>query len=132
MGQVVADASAITDFIVAGSRSTPFDGHLTGAYDLHAPEVCDVEVLSAVRRGLVSGSLSEPDARRLMLDYATMPLQRHRHLPLLGRAFELYPNIIAADAMYVVLAERLDATLLTADRRLARAVMRHTAVPVVS
>lgn len=34
----------------------------------------------------------------------------------------------AHDATYVALAERLDAPLLTADRRLARAVSDHTAV----
>lgn len=66
-----------------------------------------------------------------MLDYAAMPLRRHRHAPLLGRAFELRENLAAADAMYVALAERLGASLLTADQKLACAIRDHTSVLVL-
>jgi hydrogenase maturation protease len=41
---------------------------------------------------------------------------------------ELGSTFSAYDACYVALAERLDAALLTADRRLARAVRTHTSV----
>ena len=58
MGAVVADASAIADFIVAGRNPSPFDEHLKGSVELHAPEVCDVEVLSALRRLLRTGELA--------------------------------------------------------------------------
>jgi hypothetical protein len=36
MGAVVADASAIAEFIVAGTRETPFDRDLISVEDLHA------------------------------------------------------------------------------------------------
>lgn len=45
-----------------------------------------------------------------------------RHQLLLDRAWELRANVRGWDAMYVALAELLDATLLTTDARLARAV----------
>lgn len=54
----MADASAIADFIVAGRNPSPFDEHLKGSVELHAPEVCDVEVLSALRRLLRTGELA--------------------------------------------------------------------------
>ena len=40
---------------------------------------------------------------------------------LLSRIWELRANVSAYDASYIALAESLDCTMLTADRRLARA-----------
>jgi predicted nucleic acid-binding protein len=127
----VADASALVAFVSSGLDVTPFDDALRPESELHIPEICDVEVVSALRRSVFRGAMSADDMRLLITDFVDLPLRRHRHLPLLGRAFELRENITAADAMYVALAERLDASLLTADRRLARAVKRHTAVSVL-
>ena len=85
--------------------------------DLAAPELIDLEVVSVWRRTLT-------DARRVALalaDLDEIPLRRARHLPLLARCWELRENLTPYDASYVALAEALDATLLTADRRLGRA-----------
>jgi predicted nucleic acid-binding protein len=46
---------------------------------------------------------------------------RHRADPHLMRAAELFHNFTAYDALYVALAEKLRATLLTRDARLSRA-----------
>ena len=46
-------------------------------------------------------------------------LRRHSHVNLLGRAWELRDNLTAYDAMYVALAEALDAALVTCDGPLA-------------
>ena len=51
--------------------------------------------------------------------------------PLRRRIFELRAGISAYDASYVALAEMLDCTLLTRDRRLARAAERLVAVEAV-
>ncbi len=48
-------------------------------------------------------------------------LDRHAHEPLLDRVWALRKNLTAYDAVYVALAEALDAILLTCDVRLARA-----------
>jgi predicted nucleic acid-binding protein len=45
---------------------------------------------------------------------------------------QLRHNFSAYDATYVALAEQLDAELLTADQRLARAVRAHTSVLVAA
>jgi predicted nucleic acid-binding protein len=56
-----------------------------------------------------------------LLDLADMPLRRHPHTMLLERAWEVRHSLSACDAVYVALAELLDAPLLTCDRRLAEA-----------
>jgi len=48
-------------------------------------------------------------------------LRRHPIRSLWPRAWELRTNLSAYDALTVALAEQLDAPLLTADARLARA-----------
>lgn len=88
---------------------------------LAAPEVVDLEVLSALRRQWAAGAL---DGRRVGLalaDLRDLRLQRVPHQPLLVRCWELRENVSVYDASYVALAEILDATLLTADARLASA-----------
>ena len=54
-----------------------------------------------------------------MLDRAV--LRRAQIRPLLVEAWNRRTTLTVADALYVVLAEHLDATLVTADERLARA-----------
>jgi predicted nucleic acid-binding protein len=58
-------------------------------------------------------------------DYVSLPLTLHSLRPLLRRMLALRDNFSAYDASYVALAELLEAPLLTADGRLARAVGRH-------
>jgi len=90
--------------------------------ELHTPALCDVEVASGLRRALLGGRLEEGRARLALRDMADLPLTRHGHQLLLARALELRHNFSAYDAIYVALAERLGATLVTADRPLASAV----------
>jgi predicted nucleic acid-binding protein len=90
--------------------------------DLHTPALCDVEVASALRRGLLSRKLSAMRAADAVEDYLDLPLFRHGHQALLGRVLELRSNFSAYDAAYVALAEQLKGELLTADGALAGSV----------
>ncbi len=54
-------------------------------------------------------------------DFHSLDLERNAHEPLLDRVWAFRKNLTAYDAVYVALAEALDATLLTCDRKLARA-----------
>jgi predicted nucleic acid-binding protein len=54
-------------------------------------------------------------------DLVALDMVRLPARPLLERVVELRNTVSAYDAVYVALAELLDATLLTADRRLAAA-----------
>jgi predicted nucleic acid-binding protein len=88
---------------------------------LAAPELADLEVASALRRQLAVGSVDGRRALMALTDLADLPMTRVPHRPLLRRCWELRDNLTVYDAAYVALAESLDATLVTADVRLARA-----------
>ncbi len=67
-----------------------------------------------------------------LTDLADLPMARVSHRPLLRRCWELRDNLTVYDAAYVALAESLDATLVTADARLARAPGVRCAVELLS
>lgn len=56
-----------------------------------------------------------------LADLVDLDLERVSHRPLLVRIWELHPNITPYAAAYVALAETIEATLVTADRRLSQA-----------
>ena len=56
-----------------------------------------------------------------MQSLAELDLERYSPTPLLPRIWALRRNLTAYDAAYVALAEVLEATLLTSDRRFAAA-----------
>ena len=88
---------------------------------LAAPELVDLEVASVLRRQNRAGMLDNRRADLAMTDLGALPMHRASHLALLTRCWELRDNVTTYDAAYVALAEALDATLLTGDRRLAHA-----------
>jgi predicted nucleic acid-binding protein len=128
---VVVDASVIVALLVEEATEVDLEALERAGVDLHVPAICDTEVLSAVSRYVGRGAMTEDDGRDLLLDYVSLPITRHVHPGHVGRAFELRNNLSARDAAYAVLAEALDLALLTIDRSLARAVRRHTGVPVL-
>jgi predicted nucleic acid-binding protein len=103
----------------------------TPEVDLHAPALCDVEIVAGLRRAVLQRTLSDERAREATQDYLDLPISRHPHRHLLMRILELRANFSAYDAAYVALAERLAGGLLTADQRLARAVRDHTEIAVL-
>jgi len=87
---------------------------------LAAPELVDLEVASVLRRQNRVGMVDNRRADLALTDLAALPMHRAGHLALLARCWELRDTPTTYDAAYVALAEALDATLLTGDRRLAR------------
>jgi predicted nucleic acid-binding protein len=124
---IVVDASAIA----AGLLRTALGDAVDLAEDLHAPEVCDLEIASALRHGLQERELQPDRVAEALSDYLSLPLTLHSHRLLLPRCFTLFDNFTPYDASYVALAEALRAPLLTLDRRLARAVVEFTSVELV-
>jgi predicted nucleic acid-binding protein len=92
----------------------------------------DVEVLHVLRRLSRSLTLSPAEAETALTDLAALDLERHDHQPLLRRAWELRANVTACDAVYVALAEALDASLLTCDSKLTLAPDLRARVQYVS
>ena len=70
-------------------------------------------------------------ARERLRDFLDLPIERYAHSLLLPRTWELRDNFSTYDGVYVALAEGLEAPLLTSDKRLAKAVRKHTDVEVL-
>ena len=81
----------------------------------------DLEVLHALRRQSLHGTLSLERSNQALDDLANIMFVRYPHTSLMERIWELRNNLSAYDAAYVALAEALDAPLVTRDARLARA-----------
>jgi predicted nucleic acid-binding protein len=111
---IVIDTSAMTEFLL----QTPL-GALVEARvehdDLHAPHLLDVEIEQALRRLVRTGDVSPARAGEAIDDLALFQVYRHAHVDLVRRAWELRENVSMYDAMYVALAEALDAPLVTCD-----------------
>jgi len=86
-----------------------------------APAHLDAEVLSALGRLSRAGEVEADDVPPMLTVLARIPLLRYPLPPLLAAAWRLRANLALRDALYVLLARRLDATLITADARLGRA-----------
>jgi predicted nucleic acid-binding protein len=88
---------------------------------LVAPGLIDLEFVSVLRRQAAAGQMDDRRATMALQDLIALPLQRARHVELLNRCSELGTNLSFYDAAHVALGEALGTTLLTGDRRLARA-----------
>jgi predicted nucleic acid-binding protein len=104
--------------------------HLRGALAA-SPAHLDAEVLSALGRLVRDRSVEAATMPARLAALARAPFARYPLPPLLAEAWRLRSNLALRDALYVALARRLAATLLSADRRLARSPGLGVAVIVV-
>lgn len=119
---IVVDASIMIDLLLQTPRAPAIEARLFDEADsLHAPHLLDVEVTSALRRYAASGMISVERCRQAMHQLMRFQLHRYPHSLLLPRVWDLRSNLSAYDAIYVALAEALEAPLLTLDRRIAGA-----------
>ncbi|MBK9071508.1 MAG: type II toxin-antitoxin system VapC family toxin [Myxococcales bacterium] len=117
---IVVDASAVIEFLVNGPKQVAVAGRLRAARHLAAPQLLDAEVGQVLRRLTAAGLMTPATALASLVDLANLPMVRYPHVPLLRRAFALRGNATFYDALYLALAEAIDAPLLTCDRALAK------------
>ncbi len=129
---IVVDASALLEVLLRMPAGRAVEDRLLApGQTLHVPHLLDVEVAQVIRRYAVGGEISEARGRMALGDLAELPLRRYPHDFLLPRVWELRHNLTAYDAVYVALAEVLDAPLLTRDRRLAASPGHRARIEVV-
>lgn len=119
---IVLDASAAVEWLLARDAAAEVAARFTDPdVTVHAPSLLGVEVTAALR-GLVQGEHTTAKRASIALsDLASADITLHDPTPLLPRAWDLRNNLTPYDAVYVALAEVLDATLVTTDARIARA-----------
>jgi predicted nucleic acid-binding protein len=129
---IVIDASALVEFLLQTPLGTRVEARLfRDQKELHSPHLADVEVTQGLRRLVRAGEVSPDRAVEALADLADLDLHRHPHLDLLTRAWKLRENITAYDAMYVALAEALDALIVTCDAPLAKAPGHRAHIEVI-
>ena len=128
---IVLDTSAAVELLLG----TPVGAQVAREIEsdaLLAPELLDVEVVSAVARLVRSGVVSVTGGQARVDALNRLPVRRIPHRPLTARAWELSDRVRVADAYYVACAEWARASLLTTDARLGRAALPGLTVTVVS
>jgi predicted nucleic acid-binding protein len=117
---VVVDASVVVDLILDLPPHAPRLWQRLGTYtSWAAPHLLDAEVAHVLRNRVLRGKLSSVGALSALSDFVSLSIERFAHTALLERAFGLRDNATLYDALYLALAEALDAPLLTRDRTLA-------------
>ena len=119
---LIIDASVLFEIVADTPQSESLRARLEADPDQAAPHLIDAEVLSVIQTHHRRGGLDMTAANQAVDDLRTWPGERWSHRGLLERAWDLRSSVRSYDALYVALAEALDATLLTLDRRLANAV----------
>lgn len=119
---IVLDASVVLEVLLRMPAGVALEERLFRAEEtLHAPHLIDVEVAQVLRRYALAGDVDAERCRAALEDLAGFSLTRYPHDFLMQRVWDLRANLSAYDAVYVALAEALDAPLLTRDQRLANA-----------
>jgi predicted nucleic acid-binding protein len=129
---IVVDASALLEFLLQTSIGGRVEARLfRDEEELHAPHLVDVEVVQGLRRLVRMGEVSSGRADEAVADLADLDLHRHAHLDLLGRAWQLKENISAYDAMYIALAEAIEAPMVTCDGPLGKSPGHRARIEVI-
>jgi predicted nucleic acid-binding protein len=88
---------------------------------LAAPHLLPAEVVIVIRRAELRGRISPEVAAIACVDLLDIAVEFHSFEHFAPRVWQLCENVTVYDAWYVAVAESLDASLATLDRRLATA-----------
>lgn len=118
---LIVDAACLFEVLARTAAGERIGYRLAQDDEQAAPHVIDVEVFGVIRREHRLGRIDLTTAELAVEGLADWSGERFGHRSLLARAWRLRDNVRGWDAMYVALAEALDAALLTTDARLAAA-----------
>jgi len=122
---IVLDASAAIDWLLQTAAGQRIETRIySRGESLHAPHLLDLEVAQVLRRLVREGAVSSRRADQAIQDLLDLRLARYPHFAFLPHVWRLRDNFSAYDAVYVALTEKLGATLITRDARLASACAR--------
>lgn len=129
---IILDASAAIEWLLRTQTGIKIDKRIfSPQVPLHAPHLLDVEVAQVLRRYVRDKTITAQRGQEALEDLDDLPLNRYPHDFLIPRVWELRTTLTAYDAIYVALAELLDAPLLTCDGRIASAPGHHAKVDVI-
>ena len=89
--------------------------------EIAAPTLVTYETANVIRRHEIAGQISPDQSAQAHADLLDLAIELWPYELLAERAWELRLNLSIYDATYVALAEITDLTLITLDKRLAKA-----------
>jgi predicted nucleic acid-binding protein len=128
---IVLDASAAVELLL-GTAVGERVGQAIEPELVLAPELLEVEVVSALARLVRAGVVTTAGAQARVDLLRRLPVRRIPHSPLTARAWQLRDRVRVSDAYYVACAEWARASLMTTDARLGRAALPGLTVTIVS
>ena len=129
---IVLDASAALEWLFETPAGIKIEERLFSQSESHhAPHLIDLEVAQVLRRYVLQKAITVDLAEEALKDFSDLPLIRYPHDFLIPRVWDLRDTLTAYDAVYVALAELLDAPLLTCDRRIAAASGHHATIELI-
>ncbi|HVO24867.1 MAG TPA: type II toxin-antitoxin system VapC family toxin [Candidatus Margulisiibacteriota bacterium] len=129
-GAVVVDASVVVEFLVdlgrARQAARVFSGLLAPerSLEIWAPDLVYAESASALRKLVQRKVIGVAAGTWAMQQLTRLPIMATGTAALMPEVWRMRGGLTAYDACYVALAQRLGATLVTADERLVRARRR--------
>jgi predicted nucleic acid-binding protein len=126
---IVLDASAAIDWLLQTAAGQQIETRIySRSESLHAPHLLDLEVAQVLRRLVREGTVSAQRADQALQDLLSLRVARYPHFVFLPQIWRLRHNLSAYNAAYFALAEKLGATLITRDARLAAASARGVSI----
>ena len=117
---IVLDASAAVEWLLRTPAGHSIERRIYSRDEsLHAPHLIDLEVTQVLRRQVREERVSLRRADEAVQDLIRLKVRRYPHTGLLLSIWQHRHRLSAYDAAYVVLAETLDAALITHDARLS-------------
>lgn len=117
----VPDASAVAAALGISGGHGEWARSTLANTDLAAPHIMPAEVANILRRAVLGGAMSSDSASLAHGELLDMRVELFPYEALARRVWELRDNLTTYDAWYVALAESLEASLVTLDRRMAAA-----------
>lgn len=119
--RIVCDSSAVVALLLDSGPDGRWVAESVAGARLAAPSLLMFEAANIIRRHELAGLVSADQATQAHTDLSDLTIESWPYQLLSGRAWELRHNLSSYDASYVALAESIEATLVTLDRRISGA-----------
>lgn len=122
--KIVPDASVAVKWVVAEDDTPAARRMLTDANELHAPRLLAAEVANALWSKVRQGAITPSDAVALISTVTGQPINWADDVSVAGDALSIALSLgrTIYDCMYLALARRIGAVLVTADARFVNAL----------
>jgi len=117
----VCDTSAIAALLLDSGPDGQWVTQTVESGEIAAPALITYETANVIRKHELAGQISPDQSAQAHADLLDLAIELWPYDLLAARAWELRTNLSIYDATYVALAEITNLTLITLDKRLAKA-----------